>query len=613
MPHLFIFLFISLFLVQNHFFIRQDNYPPFSDAPGHLLKASWTFSNFKLGLDRVMWPDSYPPLTYWNTCIYYALMGLSVEASQYSMFVFIIIFLLSLYGIGYEYGGHFSGAAVMALGASSPQIINYSRLYLLDFPQAAMTSLTFYILLKTKGYGSRFFSILLGLIFCLGFFTKWSIAFFMILPLLWFVLPHVIRSMNAFLLAVSFALLVFIYFFMLKYYIHLSNIYHYLDALKIFLIIFFIPGSIYLFAVTWWRRLYEKEWDQKIIESVNGVLNAIHAGLIALIVPTLWLIWSSKIILEKIQMDKQIFGFPAARFLEYLKVILISCNYFPLLFLLGIVLIFVLRNRENFKPNLSGCFNRLILPVNLIFTYILMSYMGPFDVRYILSFFIFTAAIGGWWAGWIGKARLPATVTLVTLSLLSFTGWLFIPESSGLLQVIRPVPFRDGIQNPLFSLKPLTALYPFREKYDLDQLFAKIEQPEVRSSDEPQIIPWIAEVGDEVITCDYMNFLVLSKSFNVRFEHIRKPDANRELIKKSAAVIIICRNIEFADKNIERLKAVYGHKELEIIKEDLMDGVSLYLLREKRKNQGQLSVFSNTALSRDSVFQHFADIIILNK
>ena len=563
LPYLFIFVFISLYLYQNHVFIQRDNSLPFSDAPGHIVKIATYLQVDKIELDRIVRRDPYPPLAHWNGFVFFKILGPSIDAAQYSLFVFIVIFLLSLYGIGYEYGGHYSGAAVMVLGGSSPHIINYSRYFFVDFPQAAMTAFAFYVLLKTSNYRNLFFSILLGIVFWLGFFTKWSVTFFLLIPMVWFVLPHTIKTLRAFLLSLSFACLVLFFFIRLRFFIFLGQDYRVPEILKIFSLNFLLPGVIFIVAAYFWKIKNEKNWNPKNTESVNGVFNAAITGLISISLPVMWLFWTAKQVFLKIGMDKETLGISAMECEENISVLINSYSYFPIFVILGIILIFVFKERDNFKPGMAGCYNRLILPVNLVLSILWVSYMGPYDTRYILASCIFAAALGGWWVGWLGKARLPVTAVTVVLSILSLTGWLFIPKDSGVLQVIKPdpSPYENQVMNPCCSLKPLTALYPSEVKYDMEPVLRFLRE---ESSMKRMKIFWIFEIGDEPVSGEYAKFLVISKKLNCEVIDIFPDGSNRELLRDDGIVFITCHSWEFADREVEKIRKMDTNRKIEI-------------------------------------------------
>ena len=560
LPYLFIFLFIIIYLGQNHVYIKRDNAPPVSDAPRHLTKISEYQLIDRIALDKIIRRDPYPPLAHWVGVAFFNFMGPSFKTARYSLFVFIIIFLLSLYGIGYEYGGHFSGAAVMVLGASSPHILNYSRMFYVDFPETAMTALVFYVLLKTRGYRNMFYSILLAFVFCLAFFTKWATTFYLVFPLVWFILPHVIKSIRAFILTILAGGLAFFYLSRLKYFIFLNREFSWTEILKLCSLNFILPGAIFITAIFLWIKLRKSKWDEKTIESVNAVANGISSFLITILFTAPWLLWTSRGIFDKINLDKKTFGSLPEKFTRIGDIILVSFNYLPIFLFLGFIFIFIFKERDNFKPAVTGIYNRLVLPLNLIFCLLLMAYISVVDIRYMLSFTIFAAILAGWWLGWTAKARIPLTSIVILLSMVSITGWLFLPPGNTYTQVIKPMPYTDGVVNPRFSKKPLIPTYPNPINYDLSKIMEILED---EAGSEPEKVFWIYE-RNESLTADYVRFLSVSKDLKYNFEVIWPDGSNRNMLKEGRIVFISYRTREYADREYGELKKVYKNADFKI-------------------------------------------------
>lgn len=576
-PPLFIAGFIFLVLWQNYIFILRDNAPPVSDVPRHIAKISEYIVLDQLTPDQIIRRDPYPPLAHLVGAVFFRALKPSADAAVFSLFLFIIIFLLSMYGIGYEYGGHFSGATVMALGASSPHIINYSRVFYIDFPETAMTALAFYVLLKTRSYGNRFFSIILGAALTLAFFTKWSMAFYLFLPLVWFALPYTVRSFKSFAVSGAFCALMVFFMLRLKHFIGLNREFTASEVFKITAVNFLLPGILFALIVLIMLKINEKKPDLKAPEGVRRIFNAIMAALIVLLFSTPWLLWSSRQVLDKINLDKQIFGSLWIRLSDILKIILISYNYLPFLVMAGFILIFIFHRKNDFEPEAGGIFDRLILPVNLVFCLLLMSYISPNDIRYMLSFTIFLSAMGGWWTGWTGKARLPLTAVIVVISLFSITGWLFIPQDNGMLQVIKPMPFKDGVENPRFSMKILSPAYPSPDKYYMEPIMKILRE---EASGEAETILWIFE-GDEPIVSDYVRFLTISEDLRFNYENIWHDGANRDLLNKGKIIFISCHTEDFANEQLREIKELRKSQQADLKEFKFPSEYRLYLLRYK--------------------------------
>ncbi|MCX5692606.1 MAG: glycosyltransferase family 39 protein [Candidatus Omnitrophica bacterium] len=99
---------------------------------------------------------------------------------------FLFILLISVYGIGSILYGKKIGLLAAILLSFSPVIFSFSRMFILDFPLAAMISLSFLALLKTKNFSSLFFSVLTGILFSIAQFTKETAIIFILPPFLYY-------------------------------------------------------------------------------------------------------------------------------------------------------------------------------------------------------------------------------------------------------------------------------------------------------------------------------------------------------------------------------------------------------------------------------------------
>ena len=97
--------------------------------------------------------------------------------------LFLIILILSIYGIGKKLFGVKEGLFAAFLISTYPSIVGVSRNYLLDLPLTAMVTLSVFLLLKSNFFKDKLFSILFVVSFILGTLTKKTFIIFL-LPLL---------------------------------------------------------------------------------------------------------------------------------------------------------------------------------------------------------------------------------------------------------------------------------------------------------------------------------------------------------------------------------------------------------------------------------------------
>lgn len=429
---LLILIFVALFAAQNIAFIKSDTAPKFSDY--QMIKALHYYDLFMNDEYNVLTSISYPPLVYVITRSYFLHWGISMETARLSLGIFWVIFLLSMYGIGKEYGDRYSGFAVMLLAAASPHALNYSRNYYLDFPQAATTALAFYLLLKSNSFRNRIFSILFGMAAALSMLTKWSAIFFIILPVIWFLIPYIFRSLKS-----VAAFLVFLgagaWWF-----IKLNTFYRWLasqrdpvqDWFVKYLIIFAIPlivcAIVILIMDYFWRK------NEGFRDSPEyRVINFVYSSIFAIAPAGMWFVYAGKKNADRFFAEvREITDFQliAQNKAQMTAAVATMFNFLPLLIIAGIVYLFYSKKE---------LYRLLILPVNFTATFFLVVRLATLDrdpSRYIISLIVFSTPFCGYWAAKTGRAK-PVIMGIITgLSLLSIFAWTVLP---GTLPFYEPV------------------------------------------------------------------------------------------------------------------------------------------------------------------------------
>lgn len=89
---------------------------------------------------------------------------------------FLWILLMSIYGIGSILYDKNVGLLAAFLTPLFSMVFGHSRMALLDYPLMCMVSLSFFLLLKTNGFSSLFYSCLFGVAFGLSELTKETAA-----------------------------------------------------------------------------------------------------------------------------------------------------------------------------------------------------------------------------------------------------------------------------------------------------------------------------------------------------------------------------------------------------------------------------------------------------
>ncbi len=100
--------------------------------------------------------------------------------------LFLFILLVSVYGIGSTLYDRNTGILSAFLVSFFPMVFGHSRNFLIDFPLAAMTALSFYLLFKTNKFQSRSYSILLGITLGLSQLTKEAFVGYIFFPFIYY-------------------------------------------------------------------------------------------------------------------------------------------------------------------------------------------------------------------------------------------------------------------------------------------------------------------------------------------------------------------------------------------------------------------------------------------
>jgi len=107
---------------------------------------------------------------------------------------FLLILFLSIYGIGALLYGRGAGFLAALLVSMFPYVFAHSRVAMLDFPLTSMVSLSFFLLLKTRGFQSAYYSVCAGILFGVSQLTKESAVIFIFPVLAYYVIDSLAAS-----------------------------------------------------------------------------------------------------------------------------------------------------------------------------------------------------------------------------------------------------------------------------------------------------------------------------------------------------------------------------------------------------------------------------------
>lgn len=177
------FLAFGVLLFDLHW-ARLDTRPPHPDMGRHLWTSLAYLHLFHPEHFYRLWTNYYfyPPFRYWITIPFYLIFGDNFETAILSNLVFIFILTFSVYGLGKELWGRLTGILAAIFILANPFYVGQFKEYQLDAPLGAMVALSLYLLVKTKDFDDRKYSIWFGVSLGLGMLTKWTFFFAMVLP-----------------------------------------------------------------------------------------------------------------------------------------------------------------------------------------------------------------------------------------------------------------------------------------------------------------------------------------------------------------------------------------------------------------------------------------------
>ena len=186
-------LFLGCF---NLFWLIRDKRPPTWDPFSHLLSSlkyyhaiQDIFSStigFGDAVSLVLNVDDfYPPLAPFLASFFSFVVPPDPDIATWILsFIFTGILLIAMYRLGtLLYSPEIGFYACIAI-TSFRYFSNQSRMFMLDLPLTAMTTLGIYALFKTDSFIRTKASLLFGLISALAMLTKWTYLFFIIVPII---------------------------------------------------------------------------------------------------------------------------------------------------------------------------------------------------------------------------------------------------------------------------------------------------------------------------------------------------------------------------------------------------------------------------------------------
>lgn len=136
----------------------------------------------------------YPPLFHWSMLAFYKIFGVSMDVAAMANMLFLVILLVSAYGVGRELGGKGVGLLTAFITSTLPMVFAMSRYTYIEFSLTAMVALSIWLLLLSREFTHRGYSLLFGLSLGLGLLSKWTFSLFVFPALIVVILRTVLRT-----------------------------------------------------------------------------------------------------------------------------------------------------------------------------------------------------------------------------------------------------------------------------------------------------------------------------------------------------------------------------------------------------------------------------------
>ena len=186
-------LLVIFHLVVNWLYISTNVTILGVDVPAHL-GSTLVYNRILKQVDlktlfkALTWSWNRPPLPFLTAVLLYRLFGISTDSALMSNSLYVIVLLLSVYGIGRRVYDRPVGLLAAFLVSTYPILFNLSRTFYPDFALTALVALSIYFLIGVDRFHNRKYSLLLGLTLGLGMLSKWSFVAFIGAPLLYVII-----------------------------------------------------------------------------------------------------------------------------------------------------------------------------------------------------------------------------------------------------------------------------------------------------------------------------------------------------------------------------------------------------------------------------------------
>ena len=184
--HFFLLVIILWIFGGNFIWMLLDIRPPSYDQGLHLFKTFNYWEALSSGSED-WWQDMlnvepfYPPFYHLSLIPLSLIFGFTLDIGVIGNSFYMVIMALSIYGIGKILYTRNTGLIAAFLVSSYPLIVSMSREYIISVMLTAMTTLAYYLFLKSENFEDKKYSLWFSFIFAVGLMVKWTF-FIYVLP-----------------------------------------------------------------------------------------------------------------------------------------------------------------------------------------------------------------------------------------------------------------------------------------------------------------------------------------------------------------------------------------------------------------------------------------------
>ncbi|MZG52731.1 MAG: phospholipid carrier-dependent glycosyltransferase [Nitrospinae bacterium] len=191
--HFFLLAIIFWIFGANIIWMLLDIRPPSYDQGLHLFRTYNYWEAITSGSED-WWQDVlnvepfYPPFYHLSLIPFSLIFGFTLDTGVIGNLFYIIVLALSTYGIGKILYSKDVGLFSAFLISFFPAINFISREYIINTMLMALTSLTYFLFLKTENFENRKYSLLFNLVYASGLMVKWTFFIYtlpVVLTILW--------------------------------------------------------------------------------------------------------------------------------------------------------------------------------------------------------------------------------------------------------------------------------------------------------------------------------------------------------------------------------------------------------------------------------------------